>query len=56
MIKTILIIEILLAIATIILSAKGIYIGALIVGVLFVIVWAVLILMIIAEIFIRAVG
>ena len=56
MIKTILIVEILLAIATIILSVKGIYIGALIAAVLFVIGWVVLILMIIAELLIRAVG
>ena len=56
MIKTILIIEILLAIATIILSAKGIYIGALIVGVLFGVGYVALILEILAEILIRAVG
>ena len=55
MIKTILIIEILLAIATIILSAKGIYIGALIVGVLFMIGWAVLIVGTLAEILIRGI-
>jgi len=55
MIKTILILEILLAIATIILSAKGIYIGALIAGVLFVISWVVLVVGTLAEILIRGI-